>query len=340
MGPNRLARSGRRRCRAAGRPRPSPGCSSRGRCRRRPARPTAPPPERAGGCRRRGSRCGPGRTARRRACVRCRRPAAASRGRGTGSPSSRRRPTGDRGAGSRRRRPSSTRCRPAWRRAGPGHRRRGPGGRRPRGRPARGIRAARRRRAAASGRRPSGERVDHGIGEPGEAVGVVGEAPLLEQGRWGSSPTHSGPRRQRRRRGVPRTADSSVGVPDGVGSEAKPRCRGRGSSACTRATADGSLNTAVPTRTADAPARTNWSASRPVRMPPMPRIGTSGSAACTCQTQRSATGRMAGPDRPPVTPPSTGRIVSGSITIPSRVLIIDSPSAPASVTARATLRCR
>ena len=72
-------------------------------------------------------------------------------------------------------------------------------------------------------------------------------------------------------------------------------------------------------------------------MPPMPRIGTSGSAWCTCQTQRSATGRIAGPDRPPVTPPSTGRIVSGSMTSPSRVLIIDSPSAPASATARATL---
>ena len=34
----------------------------------------------------------------------------------------------------------------------------------------------------------------------------------------------------------------------------------------------------------------------------MPMIGTSGMAACTCQTQRTATGRIAGPDRPPVTP--------------------------------------
>jgi hypothetical protein len=38
-----------------------------------------------------------------------------------------------------------------------------------------------------------------------------------------------------------------------------------------------------------------------------------------------------------VIPPSTGRIVSGSMTRPRRVLIIESPSAPASVTARATL---
>ena len=64
--------------------------------------------------------------------------------------------------------------------------------------------------------------------------------------------------------------------------------------------------------------------------PPMPRIGTSGRAACTCHTQRTATGRIAGPDSPPVTPASAGRIVSVSMTMPSSVLIIDRPSAPAS----------
>ena len=68
----------------------------------------------------------------------------------------------------------------------------------------------------------------------------------------------------------------------------------------------------------------------------MPRIGTSGSAACTCQTQRTAIGRIAGPDNPPVTPPSTGRSVSVSMTSPSAVLISESPSAPAATTARAT----
>ena len=40
----------------------------------------------------------------------------------------------------------------------------------------------------------------------------------------------------------------------------------------------GSPNTAVPTDTADAPARMNCSASSPVRMPPMPRIGRCGRA--------------------------------------------------------------
>ena len=100
--------------------------------------------------------------------------------------------------------------------------------------------------------------------------------------------------------------------------------------------ADGSWKTAVPTETAEAPASTNCRASSAPAMPPIPRIGTSGSAACTCQTQRRATGRIAGPDSPPVIPPSTGRMVSGSMTRPSSVLIIDRPSAPASVTDRAT----
>ena len=103
----------------------------------------------------------------------------------------------------------------------------------------------------------------------------------------------------------------------------------------TRAGAEGSWKTAVPTDTAEAPARMNWRASRPVLMPPMPRIGTSGIAACTCHTQRTATGRIAGPDSPPVTPARAGRRVSVSMTMPSSVLIMLSPSAPASTTARA-----
>ena len=102
-----------------------------------------------------------------------------------------------------------------------------------------------------------------------------------------------------------------------------------------RTQADGSWKIVVPTLTMDAPARMSSSASRPVRTPPMPMIGTSGSALRTCQMQRTATGRMAGPDRPPVTPASTGRMVSVSITIPSRVLIIERPSAPAPTHARA-----
>src|SRR6266545_7905397 len=52
--------------------------------------------------------------------------------------------------------------------------------------------------------------------------------------------------------------------------------------------------------------------------------------------QRTATGRIAGPDRPPVIPASTGRIVVVSIAMPSSVLIIDRPSAPASTQERAT----
>ena len=59
------------------------------------------------------------------------------------------RAAGARGAGSRRRRPSSSRCRRAWRPAAPAHRPPGPARRRPPGRPDPGSRAARRRPAAA-----------------------------------------------------------------------------------------------------------------------------------------------------------------------------------------------
>ena len=68
----------------------------------------------------------------------------------------------------------------------------------------------------------------------------------------------------------------------------------------------------------------------------MPRMGTSGIAWCACQTQRTATGRIAGPDSPPVMPARAGAIVSVSTTSPSSVLIIDRPSAPAATTASAT----
>ena len=62
-----------------------------------------------------------------------------------------------------------------------------------------------------------------------------------------------------------------------------------------RTQADGSWKIVVPTLTMAAPARMSSSASRPVRTPPMPMIGTSGSAARTCQMHRTATGRIAGP---------------------------------------------
>ena len=112
-----------------------------------------------------------------------------------------------------------------------------------------------------------------------------------------------------------------------------------------RTTAPGSWNTAVPTCTALAPAATSWSASSALSTPPTPTIGAVGSrpsriAACTCQMQRTAIGRIAGPDRPPVTPASTGRIVTVSITMPSVVLIIARPSAPAASTAPAIATSR
>ncbi len=58
-------------------------------------------------------------------------------------------------------------------------------------------------------------------------------------------------------------------------------------------------------------------------------IGTSGSASRTIQTQRTAIGRIAGPDSPPKSPARAGRKVTGSMAIPGSVLIMERPSAPA-----------
>src|SRR5260221_9051351 len=99
--------------------------------------------------------------------------------------------------------------------------------------------------------------------------------------------------------------------------------------------ADGSWKIAVPMLTMAAPASRSSRPSGPVITPPIPIIGPSGSASRTCQMQRTATGLIAGPDRPPVSPASTGRIVSVSIAMPSNVLIIDRPSAPADTHERA-----
>jgi hypothetical protein len=56
----------------------------------------------------------------------------------------------------------------------------------------------------------------------------------------------------------------------------------------------------------DAPASSSSTASTPGPRPPTPTMGRSGSAACTSCTARTATGWIAGPDRPPPPPPSTG----------------------------------
>src|SRR6266702_144769 len=108
------------------------------------------------------------------------------------------------------------------------------------------------------------------------------------------------------------------------------------SSLSTREHAEGSCMISVPTPIIDAPASSSSRASRPVRTPPVPMIGMSGNAALTCHTHRTATGLMAGPDRPPYLPASAGRMVAGSMTMPSSVLISDRPSAPDATQALAT----
>src|SRR5450631_4444661 len=73
-------------------------------------------------------------------------------------------------------------------------------------------------------------------------------------------------------------------------------CKAAASSWLTRQGAVGSLNVAVPTWIALAPAATSCNASSPVRTPPTPMIGAlrmrpSSIAARTCQIARTATGR-------------------------------------------------
>ncbi len=63
--------------------------------------------------------------------------------------------------------------------------------------------------------------------------------------------------------------------------------------------------------------------------PPMPTSGASGNACATSATMRSATGLIAGPQRPPVRLPRNGRRVWRSSTSALKVLTSDSPSAPA-----------
>src|SRR3989440_2273100 len=80
----------------------------------------------------------------------------------------------------------------------------------------------------------------------------------------------------------------------------------------------------------------------PLPISPVPTIGTSGNAALTCHTHRTATGLMAGPDRPPYRPASTGRMVAGSMTMPSSVLISDrrSEEHTSELQSRSDLVCR
>ena len=102
-----------------------------------------------------------------------------------------------------------------------------------------------------------------------------------------------------------------------------------------RAAARGSRKLSVPTATSVAPARSNASASRPLWTPPIPTTGIVTRSA-TSATWASAIGRTAGPDTPPVPPPSHGSPLSGASAIPLRVLISETASAPASCAARAT----
>ena len=96
----------------------------------------------------------------------------------------------------------------------------------------------------------------------------------------------------------------------------------------------GSIKLAVPISTAVAPASMNSMASRPFMMPPRPITGIF-TALATCHTILTATGRTAGPERPPVMVERCGRRRSTSIDIPMMVLMSDTESAPSASAALA-----
>ena len=96
----------------------------------------------------------------------------------------------------------------------------------------------------------------------------------------------------------------------------------------------GFVKFAVPTATADAPAIISSSASRALVTPPIPMIGTS-TAFATWLIIRTAIGNSAGPESPPVRLAIIGCRARKSSRIPVSVLIIVTPAAPASTTARA-----
>ena len=99
--------------------------------------------------------------------------------------------------------------------------------------------------------------------------------------------------------------------------DANPRpSSSEASSAVTRAGADGSWSSTLPSCTAVAPAASIASASAPVRTPPPPTIGRSGNASCRSHTDRRARVCTAGPLSSPVPAPSAGRSVSGSMASP------------------------
>src|SRR5207247_1203600 len=92
---------------------------------------------------------------------------------------------------------------------------------------------------------------------------------------------------------------------------------------------------AGPTWTARAPQQRNSRASSPVMMPPMPTTGMR-TARASSWTMRSATGLMAGPERPPLPAARRGRRASRSIAVARRVLMAGSASAPSVSAARPT----
>ena len=98
--------------------------------------------------------------------------------------------------------------------------------------------------------------------------------------------------------------------------------------------AQGRMRLAVPTSTAEAPAAIISSTSSAVVTPPQPITGMP-TAWLTCHTILRATGKTAAPEYPPIVLASTGRRLFMSMRMPSRVLIRQRPSAPASSQAQA-----
>ena len=96
-----------------------------------------------------------------------------------------------------------------------------------------------------------------------------------------------------------------------------------------RRQAKGSTRLAAPTSTAVAPASISSMTSSALITPPRPTMGMR-TASYTCQTMRTASGKSAGPDMPPVLLARSGFLALRSRRMPITVLMRLMPSAPAS----------
>ena len=141
-----------------------------------------------------------------------------------------------------------------------------------------------------------------------------------------SSPGPRGPRRALREPPASRYSRRSASLR--IGARAAPI------SSTQPSASPGFAKSAVPTSTAVAPTSRNSTASAGRVIPPIPTTGMS-TACTTSHVLASASGLIAGPERPPSTVPRIGFRVRESTAMPMNVLTRDTASAPHSSQASA-----